>query len=454
MKNLCVTDEVVKYIIIFLLRDENKEFANNVIYDELPEQPIERTLYIKPSPFFRKGVYLTDDSKPHEVLESIDDTKILFGSNKIIYGENFILLSADLIASTFFLITRYEECICRTVRDEHGRFIGKKSIPYMHGFLDTPIVEDYGRILRKLLRRLSLPVKEPSIGFKHIYMTHDIDVPWSVPNSYLGYGKQILRDLVYIGIKSNKRWYVRDILSTFGLIKDPVDTFDWIIKHENSLKKIYGNNFDSVYFLMTCIKGKHDNGYVINRNKLQSLLNRLKISGSKFGLHISYRGGENPRYISCEQSKYIEIMNERACMSRNHYLMSREPEDMEFLIKAGIKEDFSMCYADGAGYRLGTCRAVQWINPVSMKVRPIVLHPLLATEGKLYPKEYMGMNDKQIIDFFSKQFRKIYSENGEVIILFHNTSFDDYCEYPYKFIYKKILSLLKEDYGYEDNSYM
>lgn len=92
-------------------------------------------------------------------------------------------------------------------------------------------------------------------------------------------------------------------------------------------------------------------------------------------------------------------MKHKALCARHHYLMSRNPDDMKYLIEAGIKEDFTMCYADGGGYRLGTCRAVHWINPQSMEVTDLVLHPMLATEGKLYPKEYMGMSTEEIISF-------------------------------------------------------
>ena len=33
------------------------------------------------------------------------------------------------------------------------------------------------------------------------------------------------------------------------------------------------------------------------------------------------------------------------------------------MIRAGITDDFTMGYADIAGFRLGTCRSVRWINP-------------------------------------------------------------------------------------------
>lgn len=147
-------------------------------------------------------------------------------------------------------------------------------------------------------------------------------------------------------------------------------------------------------------------------------------------------------------------MKHKALCARHHYLMSRNPDDMKYLIEAGIKEDFTMCYADGGGYRLGTCRAVHWINPQSMEVTDLVLHPMLATEGKLYPKEYMGMSTEEIISFFDRQFKRICQENGELTVLFHNTSFDDMSVYPYKELYKSIIELLCEERFHETNNNM
>ena len=449
-----ITQNVLNYIIEFLLRNENKQLCKYVIYSDLPKHPQKNAVYIKPSAFFDKNIYMTENSLPNKSVSLYNETPILFGDNIVIREKEYSLLEADIIASTFFLITRYEEYINLGNKDDHGRYIGKQSILYKLGVLDKPIVEDYGRILRNLLRNMGHTVKEPRYGFSHIYFTHDIDVPWSAPNNIIGYIKRIMWNFICVLKNDNRKKCIRDSLAILGILKDPVDTFDWIIKMDKILKNTYGKFYDTVYFLMTCSKGKHDQGYIVKENKVKQLMKKLIASGAIIGLHISYSAGVDPRNIKKEQEQYEITMKHKALCARHHYLMSRNPDDMKYLIEAGIKEDFTMCYADGGGYRLGTCRAVHWINPQSMEVTDLVLHPMLATEGKLYPKEYMGMSTEEIISFFDRQFKRICQENGELTVLFHNTSFDDMSVYPYKELYKSIIELLCEERFHETNNNM
>ena len=62
-----------------------------------------------------------------------------------------LIIHADLLASTYFLISRYEEMYRRSERDSYGRFPGKSSLPYRAGFLHRPIIDEYGEALRQIL---------------------------------------------------------------------------------------------------------------------------------------------------------------------------------------------------------------------------------------------------------------------------------------------------------------
>ena len=55
-------------------------------------------------------------------------------------------------------------------RDEHGRFLAKHSILGQNNRLMIPTVDEYARMLMKLL---DLPMPTPS--FSRIFLTHDID---------------------------------------------------------------------------------------------------------------------------------------------------------------------------------------------------------------------------------------------------------------------------------------
>ena len=445
-------EKVIAYLILFLLREENKSLARHVVYG-LPKENIDRkTLYIVPSGFFDSKDYMTVASLPKLPLTDCEGVPVLYGSSKIEIRDNYVVLEADILASTFFMISRYEEYVRRDVRDEHGRFIGHESLAYRAGFLDRPIVEDYGELLRSSLRKLGLPVKNPPKGFGHIYMTHDIDIPWSAKNTTLENGKQLLKDIFSVTIGRKPKEHLQSLRTLLHLQKDPVDTFDWLVDQDSAVKKCYGERFTALYFLMTCPQGKNDMGYICKEERTRTLLDKLIKGNASVGLHVSYRAGANPDYIQEEQAVYKQFMGETAKLSRHHYLMCREPEDMQALIKNGVTDDFSLCFADGGGYRLGTCRPVYWIDPVAKKVTSLVLHPLLATEGKLCGKQYMNMQPEDAVAWFRRQFERIYQENGEVTVLFHNSSFTKFAPYPYEDIYKGMQAILKEKNFYDENS--
>ena len=118
-----ITQNVLNYIIEFLLRNENKQLCKYVIYGDLPKHPKKNAVYIKPSTFFDKNIYMTVNSLPNKSVSLYNETPILFGNNIVISEKEYSLLEADIIASTFFLITRYEEYINLDNKDEHGRYI-------------------------------------------------------------------------------------------------------------------------------------------------------------------------------------------------------------------------------------------------------------------------------------------------------------------------------------------
>ena len=150
------TDKIARYIISFLLREEGLpgKLTNAVGYTDNPAEMLRYKVVIKPSGFFDVGVYGTDAADPKLPLLEWEGVPLLFGPPCVtrVYAGGPILIHADIVASTYYLVSRYEEMYRRTERDAYGRFPGKKSLPYRAGFLHRPIVEEYGEQLRSLLQ--------------------------------------------------------------------------------------------------------------------------------------------------------------------------------------------------------------------------------------------------------------------------------------------------------------
>ena len=166
-------DLIIHYILSLLLR--SNEGIDKISYGE--KKDMESIVTIKPSGFFDKDVYMTPKSLPNLPLARWHGIPLLFGEPKEEIVEGNMIIYADIIASAFFLLSRYEEIVVKDNRDSHGRFMGQGSLPGRAGFLEQPVIDQYGWQLRELLRTVGVIVKEPDINGK-IYLTHDVDVPW------------------------------------------------------------------------------------------------------------------------------------------------------------------------------------------------------------------------------------------------------------------------------------
>ena len=146
-------------------------------------------------------------------------------------------------------------------------------------------------------------------------------------------------------------------------------------------------------------------------------LNLLALSdnGSKFGLHISHEGGINPNEIKKEILLLPDCVNKDELYSRNHYLRWREPESIEQMQDAGIKEDLTLGYADSVGFRVGTCRPYRFINPKTKRIHSF-FHQTITATGRISSTEPNLQNIPTRFEL-GKRVRKIFKpEEGKVYI--------------------------------------
>ena len=87
-----------------------------------------------------------------------------------------------------------------------------------------------------------------------------------------------------------------------------------------------------------------------------------------------------------------------------------------------VKEDFTMMFPDHVGFRLQTTRAVRWINPKTMTLTNLVLHPLTVMDCTLSNANYMNLSEDEAYFECQRLFEKIQQNGGEVVILWHNSN--------------------------------
>lgn len=427
--------DIIPYIIRFLVgNDISDEIVGAVGYTSNPNLYHHYNVVIVPSDFFDVKVYGTQASMPSLPLQEIEDTPLLFGSPKEEWVGDTWVIHADIVASTYFLITRYEEMISRNLRDEHGRFPGKESLPYRAGFLHRPIVDEYRRLLRRWLRQSRVHVPDVEKGIQQIYLTHDVDAPF-LYRSWKG----LMRSMI------DKRGIWKSLKGKFGSPeRDPYYTFPWIFRQNSILQDWAGKEHcQSILFFRGGGNARQDKPhYNLKNGNMKRLIKDTQSHNITIGLHTSYQAGIDPSRIRKEKALLESHVGETVRFNRHHFLTCREPEDVDKLEAAGFTDDFTMGYADVSGFRLGTSYPVRWINPVTRRLSPLRLHPLTIMDCTLKEEKYMNLEYEEALTYSLNLIEQVNNTGGELTLLWHNTSFSHYSGTYLKKLYTHLLNEL------------
>lgn len=407
-------------------------------------QRYDEPIIIYSSDFFDRDVYGTPRSEPKLPLAEWEGVPILFGEprHEWINAGQTLVIYADLLASSFYLISRYEEVYRRAERDEHGRFLGRWSLPVRAGFIHRPIVDEYGRALRKLINEsgiaeyMQIVLDEPPPYFSHINLTHDVDQPY-----------------LYRGIRGFVR-SIRDGRAPWQMLPrcfgspmyDPYFTFGKIFEWNQQLKVNTPQGItDVILFLKP--QGGHPLDkpiYNLNSKYMRMVLALAHRVRARIGLHCSYSAGLDPRLLAQEREQIQKkFPGQYISSSRHHFLSLREPEDMLALLMAGIRHDYTMGYADVAGFRLGTCRPVRFVNPNTRQLSDLIMHPLTMMDVSLSRSDFMGLCADEAEAYATALIRVTAEHGGELNMLWHNEQFSAQVHPWQAALYRSLLRLIQ-----------
>ena len=319
----------------------------------------------------------------------------------------------DIFASTFYLVSRYEEYLPFTP-DNHGRFSAMKSLAYKSHFLHLPVVHFWSDVLKNRISKFQTDHFPPLSRYKHLN-TIDIDI------AYAYRGKPFLRQLGGC-IKSVLRFDVTDIKLRFEYLirgKDPYDTYSYI---ENIIKK---TSSESILFFQLGDHGKYDKNIPLKRT-LKKLIERLSKSG-EIGIHPSYRSNEKTSVLTKEIKRLKQVSRQEIVKSRQHFLKLRFPETYENLIVNGITADYTLGYTDQLGFRAGICVAYPFFNIVRNEQRPLLLVPFQVMDGVL--KDYLMLSPEESMEKINTIKNSIREVNGIFVSIFHNSSLTEVGEW-------------------------
>lgn len=417
----------IRYRVLPLHRlvQEGRE-SGNPLFITYTRDPVDlgpaKRIHICASDFFGPN-YLRPDSLPRTPLERYDDLPAIYlghGPPGLVrQSGGLVETGIDLIASSFFMVSRYEEVVLHA-KDEHDRFPAAASLAYKEGFLSRPVVNEYIELLWRWVHSLQpglvrRPLWPDNRSFA-VCLTHDVD-------SFRKYPPLTMLLSVAARLRHGRTREALDLaaqhLKTLaGLAKDPFDTFDYMVRLEQSL------GFKSSFYVKAGCNSEYDSEDTVRRTRGRRLAKRLEQAGCEVGLHPSYNSYDRPEYMRSEKAALDRVVGNPSYGCRQHYLRWRTPDTWRLQEQAGLLYDSTLSFADHAGFRCGVCLPFRPFDVIENRTLDIWELPLTVQEGTLQRPGYQGLCPAEAYQTMVELLQVANRSHGVFVLLWHNSSFD------------------------------
>ncbi|MBK6564365.1 MAG: polysaccharide deacetylase family protein [Saprospiraceae bacterium] len=315
----------------------------------------------------------------------------------------------DLFALIFYLLSRYEEYL-PAEKDQYGRYISTNSISVKNEFVQTPIIDQWLSVFKQKIENIT----GKPIGVKQkfsLFPTIDIDIVWAYANKGLSMWKGILKDIVlakFTAISFRYKSYINPD-------SDPFFTFDYL---ENKLHNCRNN---TIWFILY---SKNPDSKDVNHNRsltsFDDWLKKFTVKKS-VGIHPSFQSHSSLSTLMEEKNSLEASIHQKLEKSRQHYILFSMPETYKNLIKAGIKEDYSMGFPEQIGYRAGTGFSFFWYDLHTEEQTELMVHPFQIMDVTM--KKYKNWTPEQAITEIKNIMVTARKASSPVRFIWHNSSF-------------------------------
>lgn len=347
-----------------------------------------------------------------------DDLPILFATTHDTHevpcrltSEGRVRFHVDLVALTFFLLTRWEEAKA-TVADHHGRFPASASVAQRHRFLQRPILDEWAAVLRKWVAHLQ-PNWEPKLPPFSINLTCDVDHPLAYPG--------VLRLVRRVGSALVRQ---RDLHGAFHHVAAGVGSFanwrvdpyyrglTWLLELAERHDLTVECNF------MTARKSQYEEGYRLNDPRYSAIALEVLERGHGIGFHAGYDTHVDIERFDEQKRQLESLVGQQVCGGRQHYLQFDARRTWGVWEQAGMTCDSTVGFADAPGFRCGTCRPFATFDLESNCPLNLVEYPLLAMDVSLL--RYQQMSESEMTETLLNLGNQCRWHGGTYTLLIHN----------------------------------
>jgi hypothetical protein len=330
------------------------------------------------------------------------------GQNKPLFylvDENHLQCALDLPLAILLTLSLWEETL-ETPRDAHGRLQAKHSAAGASGYLDRPIVDEYGLAFEQAMGLL-FPSWKKTPRKLRIKLSHDAD-HIGIPFRW----RTALRHSVRSRAIHNS---FRDVFSRLGGV-EPAELSS--IRSIAVASKRHG--LKSAVYWKASPPGPNDSGYDPRHTKVRQVVSWLDEFGAESGIHPGYNTFRSPEKLRREVAILRDTLGDRPLGGRQHYLRW-SPDSWIDWENCGLAYDSSVGFADHIGFKAGTCIPYRpWLFPLNRRADLLEI-PLLVMDRTLL--EYMSLSKGEAIYSVKQMLDRCRMVGGVFTILWHNDSF-------------------------------
>ena len=380
------------------LKNNNQLFINDHFFNK----------FIKPLEYLSLQNLPSKVDKMSNRFTNNNEVPVIFGTSEINSNtHNQIICNADIFASIFFMISRWEEYV-NPNKDFHLRFSAFDSHAYKFNYLDRPLVDEYIDFLWNILLELGIDYKRKT-NLKKVYISHDIDSIYTWQS-----WKQILRVAIGDIIKRKNITLARkNIVEYFSiknnLIKEPYDTFDYLMDISEK------NNIKSRFYFMSNGQTSYDKRYDINDKKCIQYIQNIKNRGHIIGFQASYNTYLDSNLLKNEKDELEFAINMKVKEGRGHYLRFSVPYTWQLWDDCGMEIDSTCGYANKEGFRCGTGNEYSVFNILTREQLQLKERPLIVMDCTMLVYQQFTDNER------NKIIKHITDNNSDFTMLWHNS---------------------------------
>lgn len=364
-----------------------------------------------------------------ETIETYEITKELF------HKEACFCLNGitDPLASIFYTLTRMEEYASEE-KDSLGRFTGKNSLLFQFNWHEKAMCDRWSVDFLQFLKDRCHLNWHPKLALVESFATFDID------NAFAYLHKNALRTQLatakdYLFNRKDRMSDRNKVLA--GEMKDPYDTFDFI-------QTLAMSGANVLIFWLLGDYGTYDKNIPHSQEDQRELIRKMA-GYAEIGIHASFGSNDSEYQLGTEIQRLNQITSQPVTKNRQHFLLLNLPYTYQALIRQNITDDYSMGYADIAGFRAGTARVFNWFDLTTNDTTSLRVHPFTYMDGTLH--EYLKLSPEEAMKKIKTLYQEVCQNGGQFSYIWHNETIGDYAHWKgWKEVFSYTINLNQTDF--------